>query len=765
MAAPSPPVDVPESPPFPIDMHASGKTLREWYEVGEALVLLTGTPELLRLERRGLARRGLPAVPRVLAEGDDRLMLAVGGDSIAVLDADGKLSTWPRSTLVKAAALDEGWWLIVPDHDSDERVIELRRPDGGPRVGWKRRFAPTARGMPLPRRFGDGWLVTNLTDVRGATQALTLFDASLRMVAASAGALPAERELTPIDARSFWAAAEGEMERWVRKDGALVRLDAFPSRASWWTRGHLVTETGDGVVACRDADGVVRWVWHRDTTGATGGVVTRDGVLVHDEAFAHLLDLEGRVQKAFEVESPVVRVAREGTVYLKSRGELWTVDEDAHASEVDAEAKLETTCGGEALLRRPDGSCLLVGKDGNRLAFHAQAASLPPRGTRGGPWLVEGDRIRGRFGWSAHAMAEAVAIALSADASGAVCRELPSHTDSTAFGVVLADGCVPVLVRQAGTGMVSTTGPATSSSRSWHIGMAPAPAALASVSDEVVAAVKAWLAAPGPHPPTLAEIALEASALLSAAFDERWTVSLPGTPDPREMAIHPPDRAAAHVGVFPGRLVMARTTDLLVRDRGDVSRQRDSIVAAVREQRARYKKNLALSDSIRELADALASRLSLRFSSKYTVSTWRWPSYEGALFARISDDARRAVVDLTADEWGVRVHAGAPGELGWAGQGTDADAMTEPIALAIERMGTTLTVDRLVPDRLYRVIGDLPGASLGDILRFQRIDEVDNHHSEYVFVTGDGRTLKVGGDFSTPEASPLAEVHRLLEEA
>jgi hypothetical protein len=383
---------------FPIDLRLDGARLREWFEVGDSLVLVTGKPELLRLEPRGLTRLELGAVPHFLAHRDDRLMLAVGDTALLVLDAKGQASTWQVRGAVKAEALDDGWWLLVPDDGNVERAIELRLPDGEPRVRFTRRFAPGARWLSPPRRFADGWVITNLVDVEGATQALTLFDPSFHMVAASAACAPADRRVTPIDATSFWAEIDGAMERWVREGKALELAETFAARASWWTGGRLVTDTPEGVVTARRGDGKVEWTWKRETSGATYGVVVRGGILLYDDAHAHWLDLEGRVRRTFDIESPDVRVARNGIVYMKTLAELWIIEDDARAVVVGTEAKLETTCGDDALLRSRDGTCLLVTRAGLESTFTAKGAWFPVGGTRSGPWMVEGDRIRGTFG-------------------------------------------------------------------------------------------------------------------------------------------------------------------------------------------------------------------------------------------------------------------------------------------------------------------------------------------------------------------------------
>jgi hypothetical protein len=60
---------------------------------------------------------------------------------------------------------------------------------------------------------------------------------------------------------------------------------------------------------------------------------------------------------------------------------------------VGTDAELETACGDVALLRKPDGACLLVAPDGIRGTFEAPDAEFSVFETRG-LWVIEGDRIR-----------------------------------------------------------------------------------------------------------------------------------------------------------------------------------------------------------------------------------------------------------------------------------------------------------------------------------------------------------------------------------
>ncbi|HET9989984.1 MAG TPA: hypothetical protein VFQ65_15745 [Kofleriaceae bacterium] len=378
---------------FDVDLRVDGVVFREWFEVGEALVLLTQRPELLRLDRAGLVQLPLAAEPQVLARGEDRVALAVA-DGLVILDAAGCATSWPLSEHFDVSLLDGGWWLFVQRTDEPDRWIELHAPDGRARVKFRRRFARATTWMPPPRRFAGGWIISNLIDDEGHPQALTLFDGDFKVIAQSVG-VTGERQVTPIDDGSFWASTDGAMERWVRRDRVLERAQQLDAGSSWIVGDVLVTDTRRGDVIGRGPDGGFRWTWHRAPVGATYGVAAPGGVLLYDDACAHVLDASGIVRTSFRVESADVRAGTAGTIYVKTGAELWIVaDNDARAIVVGTEAHLETTCGDDALLRSDGGKCTVVGRSDIRGTFAAKDAVFSVIGTRG-IWVVEGDRIRG----------------------------------------------------------------------------------------------------------------------------------------------------------------------------------------------------------------------------------------------------------------------------------------------------------------------------------------------------------------------------------
>ena len=210
---------------FPVDIRLPDHRFVEVHEVGSALVVIPdGNSELLRLDATGLVRLPLAGAARHLASRRDAVMFAIAtaaGEAILVLDGAGTATALPPSmTTYAVTPLDDGWWMFVPKTSEAVRWVELRLPDGKPHVKFPRRFATDATWMPAARRFGGGWIVSNLVDDDGALQALTLFDAQFTTVAYSAG-IDGERAVTPIDAVSFWASTDGTMERWIRRERTL----------------------------------------------------------------------------------------------------------------------------------------------------------------------------------------------------------------------------------------------------------------------------------------------------------------------------------------------------------------------------------------------------------------------------------------------------------------------------------------------------------------------------------------------------------------
>src|SRR5262245_4722683 len=136
----------------------------------------------------------------------------------------------------------------------------------------------------------------------------------------------------------------------------------------------------------------------------------------------------------------------------------------------------------------------------------------------------------------------ALAPELAARLGGTV-RELPGAAEEpSSFAVALPDGRMPLLLRDFG----HLTGISLEGVNAWHESAAPSTALVA----EILAATETWSRAQPADEVTLVELALDLTATLAEAFSDRWTIDIPGTPDPSEMWLHGSDREAASVGVF-----------------------------------------------------------------------------------------------------------------------------------------------------------------------------------------------------------------------
>ncbi|MFV8751826.1 hypothetical protein ACNOYE_14875 [Nannocystaceae bacterium ST9] len=354
----------------------------------------------------------------------------------------------------------------------------------------------------------------------------------------------------------------------------------------------------------------------------------------------------------------------------------------------------------------------------------------------------------------ARTFADALARALAGSL-----HELPS-TGELASVIVLPDGRVPVLVRDFG----HSIGVCVAESNSWSF--SPTRVGDEQVR-EIVASTNAWAAAHGPDAATLHAIVFALADTLARAFGERWTVGIPGTPDPREAWLHGSIFAAASVGVFVDRVCVQigdATRQFKIGSRRELFVRLPQVVAAVREQHASHRRNLEISRRIRDLAGELATELNMRLGSTCTIRERGSASHSTAIVATIVA-ADVDLVELSAEGDAIRVHAGSVGRDGWAAivdEVAPSSEAVDSIVAAVRAAQRVLTLDQLVPGRRYRVLESVQELREGMIVRFERFDDVDNHYGRYEFVDAEGRALAVCGDFSSPRSSPLAEVHRQL---
>ncbi len=331
-----------------------------------------------------------------------------------------------------------------------------------------------------------------------------------------------------------------------------------------------------------------------------------------------------------------------------------------------------------------------------------------------------------------------------AEALGGKVRELPTE-GGAAYVVVSADGSVPVAVRDFGHVVHALVG---------------AGKAIALRPDEIDAALPRILGARAAQDPTVFEIALRVADVLGAAFDERFKLDIPGTLEPREIWLHAEDRAAASIGVFPGRAICWVAGECRRFAVDDL----ESVVAAVREQRARYRDNAALGERVITVATDLARLLEPRLGAKLDVQRWGLTNHSRVLEARVVEpDPLRYLVELSGRAGAVHVHAGPPGSAGFDGITADAASVVDAVAAAIERSKHVLTFDRLQQGQRYRVLEDLQGLRRGQVVTFLCFDDIDNHYGRCEFETDSGKRVRVAGDYSSDRNNPLAEAYRYLE--
>jgi hypothetical protein len=343
---------------------------------------------------------------------------------------------------------------------------------------------------------------------------------------------------------------------------------------------------------------------------------------------------------------------------------------------------------------------------------------------------------------------------IAAELGGHV-RELAVQGDTATFVIVLPDGRVPLLVRDFGHALqICLHGTST-----WF---APRGRVDAVMLREAIATTRAWAETEQADGVTLYEIAMQLAMVLQHALEQRWTVSLPGAPDPQEAWLRGPDFDAAAVGVFVGRAMVWIRDDpreFTISTRRELVVSSEKIVAAIREQIAAYRANVALSELVRARAEQLAAKLGERLRIACRVEIASRPSHWQASEARVLGQSSAELARVFVRNKDVLVHAGLVGEDGWEGTELQLDAIVE----AIERAARTLTIERLLPGHRYRVLADIGQLREGMVVRFVGFDDIDNHYGVYEFEQLDGCKVGVAGDYSSPRHSPLAQAHRYLE--
>ncbi len=146
--------------------------------------------------------------------------------------------------------------------------------------------------------------------------------------------------------------------------------------------------------------------------------------------------------------------------------------------------------------------------------------------------------------WStSREFADAVARAI-----GGRVHPLIGDSESEPVGVSLPDGRIVLLIRKF-QGMFSIDLQRGEPAR------VPGGVEAEKAVADIAARTLAW-GAEHPQTVTVLESAIYLTRVLTLAFGERWEISIPGTTDPSEMWLHGPNRDAAAVGVFGGRVVV-----------------------------------------------------------------------------------------------------------------------------------------------------------------------------------------------------------------
>lgn len=380
-----------------VDLRLPGRALGDAHEVGPRLLVESAAPRsaLIAIDARAVVELPLAGPPRLLARAFDRALFEVQapeGRGIVVVDAAGTATARAAHDPDGAyLGLDGGSFLVVP-RVGDVRTIVLCGPDGAPRVALPRAFEPGARTMPPPRRFAGGWLVSNLVDDAGQRQSFTLFDARFETAAFSAD-LPGDRAATPLGWNVFLATLEGHAELWRRDGRDLVRIAERRARAAWRLADLVVIDDGDGALVALDQRGDVRFERSAPRGGSLRAGLLRRGLLVHGDDEAVLLAPDGAVLEERALEAPAeLRAGMNGTGYLRSGGELLVLGDATRAVRIGTGAVLEAIAGDDLVVRVGERAFALVDCVGERATFESDAAIV--RGGRGGPYLVDAERVR-----------------------------------------------------------------------------------------------------------------------------------------------------------------------------------------------------------------------------------------------------------------------------------------------------------------------------------------------------------------------------------
>ncbi|WP_428267940.1 hypothetical protein [Haliangium sp.] len=390
--------------PFAVALAHDFSTFSGPFECDGAVFLLRAGPPatIWQITPERVVEIPIAGPPRLAALAPERMVVHVTADDregLLFLDA----TTMVPIELVAARghllveSLDGGAWML---HHVDDSLVELRDRDLKRLASYRFAKNHPEHFACRPRRLDDGWLVSSVIDSAGQASALACLDADFHVVARSE-----ERglrdSLTVLGDGFFTAHTNedrGTLELWQQQGDRLVRHRALPSRASLHIDDHLVVLDHDRTLACFDRGG--DQLWSRQVVGP-GALLHRVGerVIVYRDHRAVLVDpADGALE---QIDEPfALSFARDcdqngylvaGPTVLRIRGRAM------ERTDLEAPYRFATTAADAIILADPraPGRYLVLGADGvRRGVFEAPRASLSVVATRGGPYLLEPDRLR-----------------------------------------------------------------------------------------------------------------------------------------------------------------------------------------------------------------------------------------------------------------------------------------------------------------------------------------------------------------------------------
>jgi hypothetical protein len=399
--------------PFVLDIPFEGEGIDELHELTHSLVgLRTGSrPELVRVDASGIVTRtALPGEPRFLGRTLDCVAFSVEtpvGHRVMAIDDGGRVIGWPPNPApAYALRLDGGHWLLFTRTEVSTGQIF----DPAWKLLFTVRFALRSDWFPAPpRRFADGWIMSAVLDRAGLDHPLTFMVPERGVLAVSEEVGTGGRLVEPLSATTLLAEtlkAPFTLETWVLEGERLVRQDERLVE-SWRVTGDVaVALLRDGhspalsLVRLRPDGGVA---WQREVQRSSRGTKVYlaeapGAVLVYGDQDARLIaNDDGRDLDAFPILGPihVLGDARPAT-YVLTGDELRIITTSGVRVVPVPAGDLEKACGDGILLKlRTSGRHRLVGPDGaTRGDFDARGARISVIGTRGGPHVLEPDRLR-----------------------------------------------------------------------------------------------------------------------------------------------------------------------------------------------------------------------------------------------------------------------------------------------------------------------------------------------------------------------------------